>query len=573
MRHGHIPLKKYQDRRTMGRREDSRILAAERTAGAVQLQEHARLVQQQALSCELQQGHRIAHEALHPPSFTASDSLLSPLPSPLLHNVEDYNVDFSMDLDPILPPPGLVDINTQPGRGLPAFSIDNELIQQGETQFFPIPLDSVLPFIVKAQEDHHTLEEAGGALPLSPGRAFHLNAMEKQDWCEARKTREIAEDIERRMSQEIHTLMKASCSSDDEQDVVFGGDNSDLEDLGESGEEEIAESDVGTGCNGQRYCGSGVYNSDGDQWEEQLIDADYVLQEAQYSDVEIATPQAATHSLGISPSNPLPLPHPPSLQQSLYHLADSTIEIDTHQLKSHPKVIVNRLGENDPDHFLFKPQSRIRNNQWEAMDTKTNVIVFMISLLIASYVSYFQASRQQVAMLLKGIVHILRVAGCDDAAAHIPGCTDTVYSSLDIDTTTYLILPICPKCNDVYPPDPTGNIACPRCNIQLYPEDLGQPHEPKAMRQVHVPTYKLTMLLLSVQIEAFLNVQGIEADMDQWRSVGQPRNVYMNVTNAQVWNELLDHEGKYFFWTEEADGRRTGPNNEIRLGVHMAIDW
>lgn len=64
------------------------------------------------------------------------------------------------------------------------------------------------------------------------------------------------------------------------------------------------------------------------------------------------------------------------------------------------------------------------------------------------------------------------------------------------------------------------------------------------MRQVHVPTYKLTMLLLSVQIEAFLNVQGIEADMDQWRSVGQPRNVYMNVTNAQVWNELLDHEGK-----------------------------
>ena len=153
------------------------------------------------------------------------------------------------------------------------------------------------------------------------------------------------------------------------------------------------------------------------------------------------------------------------------------------------------------------------------MDAKTNVIVFMIGLLIASCVSYFQASRKQVAMLLKGIVHILQVAGCDDAAAHIPGCTDTVYSSLDIDTTTFLVLPICPKCNDVYPPDPTGNIACPCCNIRLYP-DLGPPHEPKAMRRVHVPTYKLTMLLLSAQIEAFLNVQGIEADVDQWHSVG-----------------------------------------------------
>ena len=81
------------------------------------------------------------------------NSLLSPLPSPLPHDVEGYDVDFSMDLDPILPPPGLVDINTQPGRGLPTFSIDDELIQQGETQFLPIPLDSALPFIVKAHSN------------------------------------------------------------------------------------------------------------------------------------------------------------------------------------------------------------------------------------------------------------------------------------------------------------------------------------------------------------------------------------------------------------------------------------
>ena len=135
----------------MRRREDSRLLAAERTAGAMQLQERARLVQQQALAGELQQGHHITHEALHPSSFTAPDSSL---PSLLPHDVEDYDVDFSMDLDPILPPPGLVDINTQPGRGLPPFSIDDELIQRGETQFFPIPLDSALPFIVKAQAEH-----------------------------------------------------------------------------------------------------------------------------------------------------------------------------------------------------------------------------------------------------------------------------------------------------------------------------------------------------------------------------------------------------------------------------------
>ena len=58
MRHGHIPPKKCQDKRAMRRREDSRFLAAERATGAVQLQEHARLVQQQAL------GHHITHETL-----------------------------------------------------------------------------------------------------------------------------------------------------------------------------------------------------------------------------------------------------------------------------------------------------------------------------------------------------------------------------------------------------------------------------------------------------------------------------------------------------------------------------
>ena len=235
--------------------------------------------------------------------------------------------------------------------------------------------------------------------------------------------------------------------------------------------------------------------------------------------------------------------------------------------------MVNRLGENDPDGFLFSIGSRTRNLQREAMDAKSNVLVFMISLLVASCVSYFQASRKQAAMLLKGIMHILEAAGCNHAAAYVPGCTDTVYSFLDIDTTMFLVLPICPSCNDVYPPQPTGNATCPRCSILLYPEDIGQPHEPKAMRRVRVPTYKLTMLLLSAQIEAFLNVQGIEVDVDRWRSAGQPNNVYTNVTNARVWNDLLDHEGRSFFRTEEVNGRRTGPHNEIRLGVHMAIDW
>ena len=569
MRRALVPERTYLDRRTKRRREEARLLAAERAGGAVGLAERTRRARQQALAHESPREHD-RPQGLQSSSFGEPDPLPPPSPAVLPHGDHDYEADFAMDLDPIIPPPGLVDINTLPNRGLPTFDIDDELIQRGETRFFPIPLDTALPFIIKAQEDRHRLEETGGALPLSPGRAFQLNAMEKQHSREARKANDIAEAMEKRMTDEIRSLM-ASCGSDDEQEAGFGDDNSDVQDYAESGEDEISESDVGPGDNGQQCYGSSIPDSDEDQdWEEQLIDADYILQDAQYLDVELATQQTTSTSLHI-PRHALR--HPPSLQHTLYELADSAIEIDTHRLKQHPKVMVNRLGENDPDDFLFQTGSRTRNVQRETMDEKSNVLVFMISLLIAACVLYFQASRKQVAMLLKGMMYILQVAGCADAAAHIPGCTDTVYTFLDIDTTMFLVLPICPDCNDIYPHHPTGNTTCPRCNIPLYPEDLGQPNEPKATRRVRVPTYKLTMLLLSAQIEAFLNVQGIEMDVDRWRTVGQPNNIYTNVTNARVWNGLLDHEGKSFFRTEEVDGRRTGPHNEIRLGVHMAIDW
>ncbi len=69
--------------------------------------------------------------------------------------------------------------------------MDDEFIQQNGTWSLPAPLDTVLPFIVKAQDGLHRPEETDGALP-SPGRAFQLNVMEGQDLREARKARAIA---------------------------------------------------------------------------------------------------------------------------------------------------------------------------------------------------------------------------------------------------------------------------------------------------------------------------------------------------------------------------------------------
>ena len=47
----------------------------------------------------------------------------------------------------------------------------------------------------------------------------------------------------------------------------------------------------------------------------------------------------------------------------------------------------------------------------------------------------------------------------------------------------------------------------------------------------------------------------------------------MDATKALVWNEIVDHEGKLFFWVEQVNGQQTGPENEIQFGVHMEVDW
>jgi len=186
----------------------------------------------------------------------------------------------------------------------------------------------------------------------------------------------------------------------------------------------------------------------------------------------------------------------------------------------------------------------------------------MISLLMSMCLSYFKASHQLIAMLLQGFGLILQRLGHLEITDQLPNCVDSLYTCLDIDTTPFLILPICLKCNDVYPHDPTGHAICPCCHLNLYLPDLTPP-KPKPQRRVRVPTYKLTLLLLLVQIEAFLNVEGVEVDIDRWRTTGQPKGVYTDVTKARIWNQIIDHEGKPFFQTEQVHGKPTGPENDI----------
>lgn len=421
-------------------------------------------------------------------------------------------IDINMDVDFL--PQALVHLDKQPNGGMSTFNLDDELIQRDETRFFNIPIGAALPFIIKAQDDRRHLDSTGGSKPLTPGRAFYLNMAEKEARREARKAREIAESIEEHVIDSIKDLMvnpPVPEELEEELESVYGGDSDSRSDSDhkpgtDSGEDEVVDGDW-WGKNDHQISGIGPQRQpDDDLWEDQLLDADMVLEDALYFDIVSAPTNAPP-----LPHTPLPDIHPAGL--ALFTQTDMSVEVDMRRGDKHPSGMVNRLGENDPDPFpAFQPSKR-HSTRPPSKDEDMRCVTFMISLLMSMCFTYFKASHRLIAMLLRGFGLILKRLGHLEIANQLPHCVDTIYTCLEIDTTPFLILPICLKCKDVYPYDPTGHAICPRCNLGLYLPD-STPPKPKPQRRVRVPTYRLTLLLLSVQIEAFLNVEGVEDDVD-----------------------------------------------------------
>lgn len=94
------------------------------------------------------------------------------------------------------------------------------------------------------------------------------------------------------------------------------------------------------------------------------------------------------------------------------------------------------------------------------------------------------------------------------------------------DTTPFLVLPICLKCNRVYPHDPTQRVMrfmCPRCYLGLYLPD-STPPEPKPQCRGRVSTYKLSLLQPLAQIKAFLTLRVsrvLKLTLRRWPTTGQ----------------------------------------------------
>ncbi|KAG1736838.1 uncharacterized protein EDB91DRAFT_1055457 [Suillus paluster] len=141
---------------------------------------------------------------------------------------------------------------------------------------------------------------------------------------------------------------------------------------------------------------------------------------------------------------------------------------------------------------------------------------------------------------------------------------------LALDTPFYT-LPCCPTCREVYPPAGSTHEQdhCMTCNIPLFLPDTTKRG---FLRAKKIPYVKYPYLPLSVQIQSILMILGVEATLDGWRSKPRTPGQYTDIFDGNVCRlNLKAPDGTLFF--SNSPNELQGPNNELRLGVNLGIDW
>ena len=299
----------------------------------------------------------------------------------------------------------------------------------------------------------------------------------------------LVKGLEGRVLEEVRLLLDNPHVMDISKELgtVCGNESSDHDDAGNSGEDgklggwETGEK-IGESVNSVPGANYGT-----DLWQEQYINPDYALQE-----VEVDT---SIYSVPLSSRSAS------TMFMQLFHQPDTSIEVDIGKARKHPTAMVNLLGENRPNPFISGICPKHHHTLCQSLDTRTNWELrvgalglekswsLINSKTVSACITFIHALCNQVAMPVKGIILILQVAGCADAASHILRCINTIYSFLDIDDITLFILPICMACNDVILHDPTGLACCHCCDENLYTQDQGANPGAKPQCCVHFLSY------------------------------------------------------------------------------------
>ena len=310
-------------------------------------------------------------------------------------------------------------------------------------------------------------------------------------------------------------------------------------------------SDVGEDTDNE----SGVNKSAGNvEMDEMPVQESWIVQGATYLNdgaSEAAVPEATS-----------------SRSPRLHRQKDSDIEVMLSQKRTLPSGLINVSSENVDNPFKTNSSSFSLNPQINTTAQMTCFLIITLHCLAGLATSWCE-------FLLKFFVFLFESLGHAEIAAQIPDRLPTAQSYAGLSTYKHLLLPVCPRCGDVFPTRISDPTECPRCSVPLYKgiiHPTSRHSMPRATRKV-APRIRLPFLSISEQLEGILGSPGMEEAVDWWRTLPREEGSYRNISDGKIWHEILDADGQRFFRSTTVSGRKCAPNGELRIGVALAMDW
>ncbi|KAJ7156359.1 hypothetical protein C8R46DRAFT_1115786 [Mycena filopes] len=251
----------------------------------------------------------------------------------------------------------------------------------------------------------------------------------------------------------------------------------------------------------------------------------------------------------------------PELNADEDAIADQTLE--TAQAASPPT-----FDENDPDPFYFVPSGA--QALPTAADIHPNRAVYLIYVTVLWLHTQFHVPFRACSALL-AIFALALKAGNAPITPEIHTSLPSVINKLGAEPSIQ-ILPVCPKCFEVYPISTPKDSNCSKCSEPLFPTEPS----PSERRSGHTsaqnprPYLQFPTKSLAEQLAILLSVPGIEDEMEKSlkKATAHQAGKYTNIFDGKICQELPTADGSRFFFPSEDEVAQ----GELRIGVTMGVD-
>lgn len=132
----------------------------------------------------------------------------------------------------------------------------------------------------------------------------------------------------------------------------------------------------------------------------------------------------------------------------------------------------------------------------------------------------------------------------------------------------FQILPACPTCFELFPPTSPATTKCPRCTIPIFHSVPASSRTPNTKPK---PLLSFPTKSIEEQLKDMLCIPGVEDEMDLWRKQARTPGIYEDFFDGRISREIEGPDGLPFF--RPGTSPDSAPDNELRVGVTLGVDW